>query len=69
MWHNYLLYTGHLTLSKLRSVKNRIWEARSKWKDIGTELKLEITDLDAISKKHGSDTDACFAEMLTMWLK
>ena len=63
------MHAGHLTLSELRSVINRIWEARSKWKTIGIELKLEITDLDAISMKHGSDTDACLTEMLTMWLK
>lgn len=62
-------HTGHLTLSKIRSVKNRIWAARCKWYDLGIELKLDITDLDAISKKHGSDTDACLTEMLTMWLK
>ena len=55
------MHAGHLTLSKLSSVKNRIWEARSKWKDL---------DLDAICKKHESDTDACLTEMLTiLWLK
>lgn len=60
------MHADRLTLTRLRSVKNRIWEARSKWKDIGIELKLEVTDLDAIN---GSDTGACFEEMLIMWLK
>jgi hypothetical protein len=60
------MHADRLTLTRLRSVKNRIWEARSKWKDIGIELKLEITDLDAIN---GSDTGACFKEMLSIWLK
>lgn len=59
----------HLTLTKLRSVRNRTWEARSRWQNIGIELKLEKTDLDAINLKNGSDTDACFGEMLSMWLK
>ena len=58
-----------LTLTKLRSVKNRTWKARSKWQDIGLELKLEKTDLDTIMKKHGSDANVCFEEMLSMWLK
>ena len=48
---------------------NRTWEARSKWKEIGIQLKLKKTDLDAISKTNGSETDACFTEMLSMWLK
>ena len=63
------MHTDHLTLSDLRTVKRRVWEARSKWKDIGIELKLEQTDLDAISSKNGSDADACFGDMLSMWLK
>lgn len=60
------MHAEGLTLTRLRSVKNRIWEARSKWRDIGVELKLEITDLDAIN---GSDTGACFEKMLIIWLK
>ena len=30
---------------------------------------MEKTDLDAINSTHGSDTDACFIEMLSLWLK
>jgi hypothetical protein len=63
------MHAAHLTLENLRNVKNRIWEARSKWQDIGIELKLKQTDLEVISKKNGSDTDACFTEMLSIWLK
>jgi hypothetical protein len=63
------MHADHLTLANLRGVMNRTWAVRSKWKEIGIELKLEITDLEAISKKNGSDTDACFTEMLSIWLK
>ena len=63
------MHADRLTLTDLRSVKNKTWKARSKWQDIGLELKLEKTDLDTIRKKHGSDADVCFEEMLSMWLK
>ena len=63
------MHSDHLTLTRLRTVRNRVWEARSKWKDIGIELKLEQTDLDAVSSKNGSDADACFGDMLSKWLK
>lgn len=63
------MYADHLTITKFKSVWNKIWEARSKWQNIGIELDLEKNDLDAINATHGSDTDACFREMLSLWLK
>jgi hypothetical protein len=63
------MHADHLTLANLRSVMNKTWEARSKWQKLGIQLELEKTDLDAISKTNGNDTDACFTEMLSMWLK
>ena len=63
------MHADHLTLASLRGVMNRTWKVRSKWKEIGIELKLEKTDFDAISKTNGSETDACFTEMFSTRLK
>jgi hypothetical protein len=63
------MHADCLTLANLRGVMNKTWKARSKWKEIGIQLKLEKIDLDAISNTNGSDVDACFTEMLSMWLK
>ena len=63
------MHADHLTIAKLKSVRNKIWEARSKWQNIGIELDLKKNDLDAINATNGSDTDACFREMLSLWLK
>ena len=37
--------------------------------DIGIELRLNKTDLDAIKTRVGDDPRKCFTEMLTLWLK
>jgi hypothetical protein len=37
--------------------------------DIGIELGLNKTDLDAIKTNFGDDLTKCFTEMLTLWLK
>ena len=36
--------------------------------DIGIELGLNKTDLDAIKTNFGDDVTKCFTEMLTLWL-
>ena len=37
--------------------------------DIGIELGLNMTDLDAIETNFGSDPKKCFTKMLTLWLE
>ena len=36
--------------------------------DIGLELDLAKSDLDAIQEKHRENIDKCFTEMLDLWL-
>ena len=67
--HEYKLYTGQLTVKDLKTVRKAIWDARMKWMDIGVELDLDITDLNAIESMHRGDIGRCFVEMLTLWLK
>ena len=62
-------YIGQLTINDLKSVRLIIWEARSQWMDIGIELSLSKTDLDAIKETEGGIVGKCFTEMITLWLK
>ena len=57
-----------LTANDIREVREKIWEARVKWYDIGIEVGCKIHDLDAI-KANNHDVEACFSNMLTIWLR
>ena len=60
-----MYYTG--TESKFISeFKKMIWEARTKWYDIGVELQLPIDDLECI-RKMNSDPGDCLTDMLKKW--
>ena len=64
-----LTIIDQLTIEDLKTVKKAVWSARTKWKDIGLELDINQTDLDAIEAVHRSDIGRCLIEMLTLWLK
>jgi hypothetical protein len=55
-------------LKDLALVKDALWEARTKWYDIGLELEIAPTDLEAIEEGSGSDIELCFRKMLYNWL-
>ena len=59
---------GQLSIADLKVVRSAVWEARTQWRNIGIELNLIVTDLDAI-KDGNSDSSSCLTEMLTLWLK
>ena len=42
---------------------------RAKWREFGTALKMEQSDLDAIEKNAGGAVDRALQLMLTQWLK
>ena len=52
----------------LSDVQDELWEARSKWYNIGLRLGIPPSDLDVI-KKDGDDTEAWFRNMLLKWLR
>ena len=56
-----------MAITDLRTVRAAVWEARTKWMNIGIELNIIKTDLDAI--KGAGDPGDCLTEMLTLWLK
>ena len=62
------LLNHELTDADLRDVREKTWDARNKWFDIGIELGLRHADLTAIRRQHGDDPNACFTEMLALWL-
>ena len=45
-----------------------MWDARSRWFDLGFQLEIEYTELEVI-KMSNSDAYACFRKMLSTWLK
>ena len=58
-----------LTLSNLATVRDALFDVRSKWEDIGIELLLSKNDTDAIKKEKGNDVVGCLTEMLSVYLK
>ena len=63
------LYAVQLTIRDLKIVRNALWDARTKWKDIGLELDMSTTDLEKIEAVHRSDIGGCLIDMLALWLK
>ena len=47
-------------------IKETIWDARAKWKDIGRKLKLTEGDIDAI---HERDDGECLHKVLLQWIQ
>ena len=62
------LNPGPLTVDDLKEVRSSLWEARAKWMDIGIELDMKVSSLEAIKHDH-DDVDSCIRVMLTNWLK
>ena len=63
------LSLDQLTIKDLKYVKKAVWGARTKWMDIGLELDIIKTDLDAINAEYRGEIEKCFMEMLSLWLK
>ena len=59
---------GKLTSSSLATVRNALFDIRSKWEDIGIEL-LGKNDTDAIKKEKCNNIVDCLTEMLSVYLK
>ena len=57
-----------LTSFSLATVRDALFDVRSKWEDIGIEL-LSKNDTDAIKKEKVNDVGGCLTEMLSVYLK
>ena len=58
-----------MTVDDLQNIISEIGDACCKWKDIGFQLKIEKSHLDAISNEFSDNPQKCLTEMLTQWLR
>jgi hypothetical protein len=59
-----------LAIADLKIVRAAVWEARTQWMNIGIELNILKTNLDAIKMTvQGRNPGDCLTEMLSLWLK
>ena len=59
---------GPLTTADLRNVRNSVWDARTKWYDIGIELKIDVSVLESIEQDK-DNVGSRLTAMLTGWLR
>ena len=63
------MYIVDLVLGNLSKVLDMLWNARDGWINLGLALGIDHTTLKVIKKDNANDTDACFTEMISVWLK
>ena len=62
----FLAFTETLDLATL---VNELHHVRAKWYDLGIQLRMETSHLDAIETQHRGNPDKCQRQMLSDWLK
>ena len=62
------VYNMALNINHLGDVRAEMFEARTKWYDIGLALKVPVTTLDSIEGQFGNDSKKLL-EALKIWLK
>ena len=62
-------YMLQLGIDDFAQVQEALWEARSKWHNIGTRLKLGVFDLDCINSEPGFGLEEKFNLMIKTRLK
>ena len=63
-----MLADRRLTSNDLAKVLKALWEARSKWYNLGLELGISPGSLDAIKRDNIHISGDCFSAMLREWL-
>lgn len=67
---NITLHLDHILMpSDLSKILSALWEARSRWYNLGLELKLPPGTLEAIKLENPHVSGDCFRAMLYEWLK
>ena len=61
--------TEQLSIGNLRDVLNHVYDARSKWREIGVQLRINAGTLEAIKKDHQGDCYECLEKLLRVWLR
>ena len=62
-------HVDRLRINDLRKVQRAIWDARTRWYNLGLELEITPDTLDAIKQDNANKTEDCFRDMLTKWLR
>ena len=57
-----------LSSSELPKILNAVWEARSKWYNIGLAIQIDAGTLDVINR-NSDNIDDRFRDMLATWLR
>ena len=63
-----LLTADILTEEDLAILVNELHEVRAKWHELGIQLKMKKSDLDAIETTFLKNVNRCLPEMLSVWL-
>ena len=63
------MFAGKLTIDNLGDVLEAVWEARSKWYNIGLKLGISPGTLDSIGKANNQNPDDCLTAMIKDWLR
>ena len=50
-------------------VQASLWDARSKWYNIGLQLHMKASDLDSIKLQNMGNPDECITQLLKTWLQ
>ena len=65
----FFLLSDRLGINDLCDVQTAIWDARPKWYGLGVSLRVSPDTLDAIEENKRGVCEACFMEMLKVWLR
>ena len=64
-----MIYTGQLKVNDLPQVYRSVFDARTKWYDIGLELGIDAETLNCIEKENPRQLQDCLRNMLKTWLE
>ena len=63
-----VILTGTLSINDLCEIQSELHEVRDKWYHLGVQLKVPVSDLNAIRIQYRNDPEDCLLHMLTRWL-
>ena len=60
---------SRLTQDDLKTIQDLVWPARSKWFQMGIQLGIDVGTLEAIRGNNHDQSEDCFTDILTTWLR
>ena len=58
-----------LTTAELKTVYNVLYDVRYKWRYIGINLGIPVSDLKTIESEHHGNIGRCLEEVVSLWLR